>query len=361
MSRIIFIGTVFLLLLFLFPLKVSANDQKEQYVKARVDDVIREETTRINSTSIVRQEVSLRLLDSGKIVPSEIEFPSGSNQILKKGQVVIVNPQTIDEQTVYPIVDLYRVPSILVLAAVFVITTLFVTTKKGALSFVSLGGSALVLFLYTVPQLLSGSQPFFVILASSLFISAIVVYPAHGFSTLSHTAVACMVITLAAVSILSLVVVDFSKLSGAGSEEAVFLQLDPSIKLNLRSLLLGGMILATLSVLDDSVISQISVVRELKRANPKLQDRDLFLRGMEVGKDHVSTLVNTLFLAYAGASLPLFLLFTQSSLPWWAALNDQLVAEEVVRTLVGSIGLVLSIPLTTAVASFVVSRRKMLQ
>lgn len=361
MIRTICLSIACLFFSLILPIKVSATEQRDQYVKAQVEDVLREETSRINGTSLLRQEVSLRLLNTGIIVQSEIEFPSQSNQILKKGQMVVVNPQIVDDQTVYPIVDLYRVPSILFLAALFVLVTLFVTTKKGALSFVSLIGSALILFMFTVPQLLSGSQSFFVVLISSLLISAIVVYPTHGLTALSHTAVACMVITLTAVSILSTIVVDLTKLSGAGSEEAVFLQLDPSLKLNLRSLLLGGIILATLSVLDDSVISQISVVRELKHANPKLHGRDLFLRAMEVGKDHVSTLVNTLFLAYAGSSLPLFLLFTQSSLPWWAALNDQLVAEEVVRTLVGSIGLVLSIPLTTAVATLVVSRRKMLQ
>lgn len=168
-----------------------------------------------------------------------------------------------------------------------------------------------------------------------------------------------MLTTLTVVAILSSIVIQAAYLTGIGDETASFLQF-PGVKpINLQGLFLGGIILAALSVLDDSIVSQVSVIYQLKAVKPTISFRELWERGMEVGRDHISTLVNTLILAYAGAALPLFILLSAntSGQPAWVALNSQTLAEEIVRTLTGSIGLVLSIPLTTLVASYVVHRK----
>lgn len=342
------------------PMQAKAIDETT-YIRAEVIRILDEERTKTGNTIGITQTVELRRKDNNELIQSQTSYQVSSDKDsrkLKPGQIVVISPQNVAGNLEYALVDVYRVPQLTQLAILFIVITILVTQKKGILSFISLGGSAVVLVAYTIPQILSGANPLMVSFVSALLISALIVYPTHGISALSHTAVGSMVAVLSGVSLLSSLAVRITGLSGTGNEEAFFLQLDPTIQINLQGLLLGGIMLATLSVLDDSVISQISVVRQLRHANPRMSMRELFLRAMEVGKDHVSTLVNTLFLAYAGSSLPLFILFTRSALPWWVALNDQMIAEEIVRTLVGSIGLVLSIPLTTAIASFVASRGK---
>nr|MBP9819944.1 YibE/F family protein [Candidatus Woesebacteria bacterium] len=161
------------------------------------------------------------------------------------------------------------------------------------------------------------------------------------------------------VGLLSLSTVRAAQLVGLGSEEAYFLQFGPTAQINLQGLLLAGILLGALGVLDDIVVSQVSVVHELKAVSPGLSFEELYQRGLEVGRDHVASLVNTLVLAYAGANLPLFLLFylnTQS--PFWVTLNSDIIAEEVLRTLVGSVALVTAVPVATALAAWVYTRQE---
>jgi len=142
-----------------------------------------------------------------------------------------------------------------------------------------------------------------------------------------------------------------ARLSGFGAEETAMLQFMKEGGLNMVGILLAGIIIGTLGVLDDITISQASVVEELRRANKKLAGKDLFFRAMRVGQDHIASLVNTLVLVYAGSALPLLLLFTfDPSRGFMTVINYEIVAEEVVRMLVGSIGLVMAVPLTSAVA-----------
>jgi len=154
-----------------------------------------------------------------------------------------------------------------------------------------------------------------------------------------------------------MIFVEGSQLLGLGSEEAMFLQLDPSLTLNLQGLLLSGIIIGTLGVLDDVTASQAAVVDEISKANESLGFKELYKRGLSVGHEHIAALVNTLFLAYAGAALPLFLLFyINKTQPLWVILNGELIAEEIVRTMVGSSALVLAVPITTALAAYFIPK-----
>ncbi|MBI5151649.1 MAG: YibE/F family protein [Candidatus Pacebacteria bacterium] len=290
----------------------------------------------------VSQESSRKMI----IVGSE-EQPLQAEQRYRVGQRVVL-AKTNDS---YAIVDTYRLPALAGLFIAFVFIVLLFTQKKGVSSLVSLAITITLLFSFTVPQILHGSNPLIISLITSLTISVVTVLLSHGYSATSRIIFFCMSTTLLFVSGLSFFVVKLAQLTGFGNEEVMYLQFSSTISLNLQGLLLGGIMLATLSVLDDSVVSQVSVVEELHHTNPTMSFRELYKRGMEVGKNHVSTLVNTLVLAYAGSSLPLFLLFIQSTQPLWVVLNDQMIAEEIVRTLTGSIGLVLSIPLSTYIAA----------
>ena len=184
-------------------------------------------------------------------------------------------------------------------------------------------------------------------------IATITIYLSHGFNWHSHLALVSMLSTLLAVAGLSFIAVRFGQFAGLGSEEAYFLQFSETARINLQGLFLGGILLGALGILDDICIAQISTVFQLKSVSPKLSFDELYHRGLVVGKDHVASLVNTLVLAYAGANLPLFILFTLNrSVPFWVTLNNEIIAEEVIRTLVGSIGLVLAVPIATILAAY---------
>jgi uncharacterized membrane protein len=151
--------------------------------------------------------------------------------------------------------------------------------------------------------------------------------------------------------------VGWARLSGLSSDEAIFLVQTSGVQINLRGLLLGGIIIGCLGVLEDVAIGQCSAIFELGVASPNLSWGELFRRGMNVGRDHIAASVNTLVLAYAGASLPLLLLFSVDPEPVAHLVNRELIAEEIVRTLVGSMGLVMAVPLTSILASWAVSVR----
>ena len=137
-----------------------------------------------------------------------------------------------------------------------------------------------------------------------------------------------------------------------------FLQVAKQGTLNIQGLLLAGIIIGLLGILDDVTVSQSSVVFELKKTNPSLKIAELYSKAMNVGKDHIASVVNTLVLVYAGAALPLLLLFINNPMPYEQVVNFEIISEEIVRTLVASIGLILSIPLTTLLASWIVGKAK---
>jgi uncharacterized membrane protein len=150
--------------------------------------------------------------------------------------------------------------------------------------------------------------------------------------------------------VLSSLFVTLARLNGTGDENAMFLMQFMQMGINLRGLLLGGMIIGALGVMDDLVTTQASAVVELHHANPKFGFRELYRSAMRIGQDHVAATVNTLVLAYAGASLPLFLMFSFARGDYAVLSNYSFLAEEIVRTLVGSLGLIAAVPMTTAIA-----------
>jgi uncharacterized membrane protein len=180
----------------------------------------------------------------------------------------------------------------------------------------------------------------------------VTLYLAHGLNVRTTTAVLGTLGALVLTGVLAWAFVEASHLTGLSSEEAGFLQAAAG-QVNLEGLLLGGIVIGSLGVLDDVTVTQASAVWELYHANPSMGFRALFSAGLRIGRDHIASTVNTLVLAYAGASLPLLVLFTLSNRDLSEVLTGELVAQEIVRTLVGSIGLVAAVPLTTALGALV--------
>jgi uncharacterized membrane protein len=254
----------------------------------------------------------------------------------------------------YFFVDFDRRVPLLALGVLFSIVVIALSRWRGLAALAGLGVSLLVLVKFVLPAILEGREPLAVAVVGGATIMLLALYLAHGLSAATTTAVLGTLASLFLTAALALLFVDISAFTGLGSEEAAFLQISQQ-QVNLEGLLLASIIIGTLGVLDDVTVTQASAVWELQRANPGYGFRNLFGAGIRIGRDHIASTVNTLVLAYAGASLPLLILFSVSDRALDQVVNTEIVAEEVVRTLVGSIGLVASVPITTGLAALVVT------
>lgn len=356
MKLITRIALFFLTFFFLSFSRVHASSVT--YIQATVSEITKETQLTVDGTQGYIQDLRVREDQTLNVHDVEVgsqNLPLAATQRYIVGQHVVLVAEPFGNGFTYSIYDQYRIPQMVYLLIGFFVLVVIVARAKGILSIIGMVLSVCVLLFFMVPSIAHGGNPIEISIISSLIIGALMIYLSHGFGTKSHVAWWCVFVTLLAVAALSYVMIHIASLSGFGDETASYLQFAGGSKINLQGLYLGGIILASLSVLNDSVISQVSVVYQLKKVKHDIGIRELYMRGMEVGKDHISILVNTLILAYAGSSLPLFILFTQAQQPAWVSLNDQFIAEEIVRTLTGSIGLVLSIPLTTIIVAYVVT------
>jgi uncharacterized membrane protein len=257
--------------------------------------------------------------------------------------------------TGYGLVDFERRGPMLWLALIFVAAVLLLGRLRGALSLVGLALSLALVLVFVVPSILDGNSPLAVAVTGALAIAFVTIPLAHGLGAKSMAALLGTATSLLLTALLAVLFTGLTHLTGLSSEEAIFLQLGQA-DLSLEGLLLAGIVIGALGVLDDVTISQASTVLALRRANPALGFGELFGRALQVGRDHVSATVNTLVLAYVGASLPALLLFSAADLGVAEVVNFEIVAKEIVATLVGSIGLVAAVPITTALAALLALR-----
>lgn len=345
-----------------FASPLSAQDgvsSEPRYVKATILSEPTVEEREVNEFSITITSYEARI-DGGDAITVTQSSVFASDQVIdvSPGDRVVV-AESIDTggNVKYELLDVYRLPALGWIAAAFVLLVLVVSRLRGALSLLGLVLSGVVIMGYLVPRILTGADPLWASLSSAFLIATVTLFLAHGFTKRITIAYAGTIATLVLSGILAVVAVKFSHLFGIGSEESLFLAGDYP-NLDLRGLLLGGILIGLLGVLDDVTTAQSAVVDELKRANHALGMRELYRRGLSVGREHITSLINTLFLAYAGVSMPLFLLFAANGGETWLILNNEMIAEEIIRTLVGSAGLILAVPITTLLAAYAFRNEK---
>ena len=256
----------------------------------------------------------------------------------------------VPEGPVYTLTDFERRGPILWLALAFAALVILFGRLRGALSLVGLALSLAVILVFIVPAILDGSSALAVAIVGALAIMLATVSLAHGWGAKSLAAMLGTAASLALVALLASAFTSLAHLTGLSSEEATIL-LQGGADISLEGLLLAGIVIAALGVLDDVTVSQASTVLALRAANPGLGFGQLYVRALRVGRDHVSATVNTLVLAYVGASLPVLLIFSSGEIGLMDAVNTELIAKEIVGTLVGSIGLIAAVPVTTALAA----------
>ncbi|MHB9031577.1 MAG: YibE/F family protein [Anaerolineae bacterium] len=254
----------------------------------------------------------------------------------------------------YYISDYVRRAPLLGLLLIFIVLTIIVGRWQGLNSLIGMAISFLVILLYILPKIYAGEDPVRIAIIGSLVILPATFLLSHGVNLKTTVALVGTLIALVITGLLANVYINMARLTGFASEEAGFLQAYHPGLINIRGLILAGIIIGVLGILDDITISQAAIVQQLKLANAELSIWRLFAQAMAVGRDHIASMVNTLILVYAGAALPLLLLFIDNAHPITEVLNYEVIAEEIVRTLVGSIGLIIAVPITTILAAVTV-------
>ena len=335
---------------------VSMSAMGSETMRARVTEIIEEGQIDLGGT-IQRYQVARVEILEGDYRGIVMEMDYGRRQVLSStiylevgdNVLVTIGARPDGVLTVY-FADFMRVNYLLWLTAIFAVTILLISRWKGLRSLISMALSLTIIIGYIIPHILAGEDPLRVSISGSVILLAVTLYLTYGWNLKTHAAVLSMIIVLLITGVLAGAFVVVTRLTGSGDENALFLLQMLNTQINLRGLLLGGMIIGALGVLDDLVTTQASAVFELHHANPSLGFPQLFRSAMRIGQDHVAATVNTLVLAYAGASLPMLLMFSLGRGDYGTLVNFEFVAEEIVRTLVGSLGLIAAVPLTTAIA-----------
>ena len=279
-----------------------------------------------------------------------------SSSTVEDGDTILVTAfESESGELIFTFYDFERGNAMLWLAAVFVGAVLLLGRWRGLGALAGLGFSLAVIVLFTLPAILDGSSAVPVALVTASLIAFAALFLAHGFEIATAVALLSTFAALVLTAALAAFFVGASNLTGLTDDSSFMLGglaegIDP------RGILLAGIVIGALGVLDDVTVTQVSAVWELKRLQPELSTPELVAPALRIGRDHISSTVNTLFLAYAGATLPLLLLFTQADQGVGNVITREVVATEVVRALVGSIGLVASVPISTWLAAAVVSK-----
>ncbi|MGI8808390.1 MAG: YibE/F family protein [Acidimicrobiales bacterium] len=309
--------------------------------------------------TLVCRDVTARL-DSGpeKGQSTILNITESPDQpTLSAGEKIIVGRAADPGSPVaYYFSDFQRRAPLLVLGLLFALAVVGLARWRGAAALLGLGLSLLVIVRFILPAILAGESALGAAVVGSAVIALVIIYLAHGVSARTTTAVLGTLLALALTAALGALFVATTNLTGLSSEEGTYLRGVLGSSVNLRGMLLAGIVIGGLGVLNDVTVTQASAVWEIYLANPAVTASDLYASAMRVGRDHIASTVDTLVLAYAGAALPLFVIFTVADRRLGDVLTGEIVAQEIVQTLVGSLGLIAAVPITTWLACLLATR-----
>ncbi len=329
---------------------------------AEVDTILEEGEIELGEVSQPYQILRVTMLE-GEFAGGIFEVDYGTRQVrndmqmIEPGQRVYVTVSTLPDGSISAyFTDFYRRDSLFLLFGIFVAASVIISGWKGIRSLLGILLSLFVIVLVILPGIQQGRDPLSISILGSFFFVGISLYIIYGWTVKTHAAVLGSFLALIITGVLAFIFVNNAQLTGYGDENMFYITQLTQNTLNVRSLLLAGILIGTLGVLDDLVISQASAVFELYRNNPTQTFKQLYKSAMNIGQDHIAATVNTLVLAYSGASLPMLLLFSFNNVDYGMAVNLEFIAEEIVRTLVGSLGLFAAVPITTALASMIATK-----
>lgn len=332
-----------------FSQPAAANPTTSQVVEGRVTKIVEERLleTMGQTQHYQKLEIQLTTTDQPTITVEHGQVPNVRDQTFQVGDRVQLMATTVDGQTSYQISDHVRRLPLLALGIIFAGLVLLINFKKGLASLLSLGITFVVIFAVVLPLILSGIHPVAVAIMAALVLIPTTYFLSHGFNRKTAIAAIGTLFSLTVAIALAQYFISATRLTGYASDEAGFLQTAMQGQLDIQGLILASIVLGLVGVLDDVTITQAGFIQQLRQAQPTISPRELYARAMVVGRDHIASLVNTLILVYTSAAMPLLLLFSQTGRPFLEVINYEIIAEEVVRTLIVSIGIVISVPVTT--------------
>lgn len=330
--------------------------------KAVVIEVLDEENRTVPGTNMTHSYQTIKVSiakgeDKGKEIIIENDYLN-----LDTGDKLYVRKtvSATDSSVTYNVLEPDRLPTLLILTIVFIGLIILLGGKQGVRGLISLIGSLVLIIFIFLPGLLKGISPIGLSIAVSSLIIVVGSYITHGFNRTTTSAVIGMIGTVIITSLIALYAVKGGHLSGYESDEAVYLSVNMGGNIDIVGLLLGGMLIGLLGILYDVAIGQAIFVEELYRADKHMTKKKAFERAIRMGREHIGALVNTLAIAYVGASLPILLLFFGSGDgDTLSIINREVFATEIVRTLVGGIGLILAVPATTICAIYLLHGRQL--
>ena len=351
---------IFLFLLLLLPSATIAQEggaiEDRSYVyKAEVVKILESGEISVPGTDVKNtyQKIEAKILEGEKL--GEVLLVENDYFALKEGQKFYLLETTSWEtgNTLYYVKDIYRLPIIYVLLGIFLVCIVVFGGIQGVRGLASLIGSLVLIIFILLPGILGGYSPILVTIGVSALIIVIGSYITHGFNRTTSSAVIGMIVTVVITGLLAFLAIHWAGLTGFESEESVYLNWNTGGTINFVGLLFGGIMIGLLGVLYDVAIGQAIAVEEIRNAGLHMNNKQIFKRVLRIGKEHTGALVNTLAIAYVGASLPLLLLFYSNGSSTLAqTINSEIFSTEIIRTLVGSIGLVLAVPITTLISVF---------
>ncbi len=332
---------------------------KQIVMKAKVLEILKQEMIDVPGTDAKHssQTIKIKILEG---LEKDREMIIDNDHLnLKVGEKFYLRQtsNSVDGIDYYNVDEPYRTPQLLFLVALFLIAVFVFGGMQGVRGVVSLVGSFLLILYVLLPGILQGYSPLLVTIAVSSLIIIVGSYITHGVNKTTSSAVLGMIATVSFTGLFAYWSVYFTRLSGFGSEDVVYLNLNAGGNIDVLGLLLGGIMIGLLGVLYDVAIGQAISVEELLRAAPHMPKKLIYQRAIRMGREHIGALVNTLAIAYVGTSLPLLLLFTQSSNESvFVTMNREIFSTEIVRTMIGSIGLILAVPITTMVSVYILTK-----
>jgi uncharacterized membrane protein len=330
-------------------------------MQGEIKEIIDQKTKDNGGYEFVYQRVKCFITQGsqkGETVEIEVETPIETQERTYKvgDRVQISYYENAAGQDIYQITDYVRQGGLIILFIMFAFLAILIASKNGLYSLISMVLTFIIIVKVFLPLILNGTNPVLLTIGLSFLIIPLTFYLSHGFKKETTVAILGTSISLIVTGMLAQLFIKLTYLQGFSSEDAFFLQNLGKGSFNMQGILLAGIIVGLIGILDDISISQASLIYQLALENPNLTIQELFKKSMKLGKNHIASMVNTLILVYAGSSLPLLLLFAQGDNKFWDIVNNELIATEIVHTLIGSIGLILTVPITTLLASYFVSR-----
>lgn len=279
------------------------------------------------------------------------------NGFLRPGDRVLVSETREGGERRYAVVEIVRLPALAPLGVFLFVALIAVARLKGLAALAGLAASIAVFLLAIVPALQRGGDPLVATLVGAVGVVSVSVLVVHGANRKSLAALLGTLAGLVVITVIAVVGLATLRLTGLGSEDQIFLAVGTDGRIDMPRLVLAGVIVGSLGALVDMCVGQASATMELAAVEPSLRPAELYRSALNVGHDHIGSLVNTLALAYFGGALPLVLLLSLGYQPLSVALNSEEIVESIFTVIAASIGLVLCVPITTAIAVFFVQRR----